>query len=127
MLCGEVQYQNDNLIQIMPCSIELEVDLKNVQNQLKGFPPKQWHALGILLNVPEDKLEEFEANYPRDVARCLTEVIKHWIRTGKAEWKVLWKALCDNSSTENLGKKIRNWYTEKSWNDPRVVSHCYTW
>ena len=109
----------------MPCSIDpdLEVDLKNVKNLLKGFPPKKWHILGILLNVPGDKLEEFEANYPRDVARCLTEVINYWINNSKAEWKVLWEALCDSSiAQENLGRKIRDWYTKKIWSDPRSVN-----
>ena len=74
--------------------------------------------------MPGDKLEEFEANYPRNVARCLTEVINYWINNGKAEWKVLWKALCHSSiAQENLGRKIRDWYTEKIWSDPRMVSH----
>ena len=79
-----------------------------------------------MLNVPKDKLEEFETNYPHEVARWITEVITYWINNCKAEWKVLWEALCDKSiAQENLGRKIRDWYTEKIWSDPRSVSQYF--
>ena len=103
---------------------ELNLDIKNVQKKLEEFSLDKWHALGILLTLPESKLKEIETNYPRDVSRCLTEVIKYWINNCKVEWKVLWEALCKRSVAQiNLGHEIRDWYTDKIWRDPRRVSH----
>ena len=71
--------------------------------------------------MPEKKLEEFEMNHPKDVHRCLTEAIKHWINDGEVKWEVLWEALCDSSvSHGDLGRKIKNWYQAKTWRDPRA-------
>ena len=93
-------------------------------NQLTEFPQSKWHALGVVLKVPANKLDEIEANHHCDVSRCFTEVIKYWINNGKVEWRVLWEALChDSVPCTNLGNKIRDWYAEKIWSDPREVGY----
>ena len=95
-------------------------------SELQGFSSEKWCRLGIQLSVPENKLEEFSANHkddPDKVFCCLSDTIKYWIKNGEVSWKVLWEALCHESVAHiNLGIEIRDWYREKTWNDPRKVS-----
>ena len=101
-------------------------NLSDVMGWLKDFPCSRWYELGIVLMVPHTKLDEIRANHPNDVSRCLTEVIKYWLRNSKVSWEVLWKALCKHSVAEvNLGIEIQDWYMKKIWNDPRQVS-CFS-
>ena len=121
---------NSSIIIYISLDPELTIDVRNVlHDRLKvgadnGFSLDKWRALGIALKVPESELRKIEMNYVMEVDRRLTEVIKYWIKNGEVNWKVLWEALCHRTvAHENLGKEIRDWYTEKIWRDPRRVRH----
>ena len=99
------------------------MNLTNVEARLERLSRASWYSIGILLKVPSRKLKEFEENYPKNVARCFSEVINYWISNGEeVTWKVLWEALCSETVAEaNLGREIRGWYTKKTLKDPRLV------
>ena len=106
-------------------AIDLHKVLEWLNHDTEGISPMKWHQLGIVLKVPASKLDEIEEDH-RLVKRRLAEVINYWIKNGEVSWKVLWEALCDPSVAEkNLGKKIRDWYTEKCWRDPRQASDVH--
>ena len=100
------------------------MSLKNVIERLKGFSKAKWHKLGVVLNVPDHVLEDIRANRS-EVYDRFSMVISYWIKhvnVKEVTWKVLWEALCSDTVAEaNLGREIRDWYTEKTWRDPRLV------
>ena len=54
-------------------------------------------TLGVLLDLDYHMLREIEANHPKDVRRCLAEVIHSWLegKGSKVSWSVLCEALSD--------------------------------
>ena len=100
---------------------ELAVNEHNIIRKLKEFSPKDWRALGVMLQLESTDLDTIEANNPKDVEKCLTSVIVYWIRKKEATWKKLWEALRDKSvGYNNIGIDIREWFEEKTRNDQRV-------
>ena len=55
-------------------------NLNDVLDQLKGFPKDRWMEFGLECGLHYNTLSELEANYPRDVSRCLTECVARWLR-----------------------------------------------
>ena len=67
------------------------------------------HKLGIHLGIETHKLENIEENYPRDVDRQMTEVIKHWQRNNTdCSWGALASAVEKMGGHGNLVKRLRD-------------------
>ena len=58
-----------------------------------GFTTTKWRRLGLRLSISHDDLTIIETNYPKDVVRCLEECLVKWLKTGKATYTGLAKAL----------------------------------
>ena len=72
------------------------------------------YHLGIHLEVPREKIKEFEKDYPRDVARRRTEIIGYWRdNCGNVTWDGLAAAVDKVGDHGNLVKKLRE-YAEES-------------
>ena len=66
------------------------------------------YHLGVHLEVPVAKLNEFERDHPRDVARQRTEVVSYWCdNCDNATWDGLAAAVKKLSHHGNLVKKLR--------------------
>ena len=71
------------------------------------------HRLGMFLNIKPHKLEKFEKNYPRDIDRQKSEVIKYWLRNSKdCSWEVLANAVERMGGHGNLVKRLRDMHLE---------------
>ena len=68
----------------------------------------KWFNLGLSLGLSSEALDQIESNYPRDSSRCLTEVIKTWLRScPESSWRGLASALSSPSVSEfKLATKI---------------------
>ena len=54
----------------------------------------RWEHIGIQLGLDTDVLDIIKANYPEDVVKCLTEVLKKWYKhTTNPTWKEVLAAL----------------------------------
>ena len=54
----------------------------------------KWFNLGLALGLSSDALDQIESNHPRDSLRCLTEMIKAWLRSNlQSSWRGLASAL----------------------------------
>ena len=83
-----------------------------------GFPEKRWFELGLALRLSKDTLDTIEANYPRDVGRCLIECLSKWLERadavdskGGATWDSLSDALRsvgENAVADKLDKEIQS-------------------
>ena len=58
----------------------MALKLEEIQNALTDLPPAKWHQLGLKLGVTPNTLSNIEYNHPRDVQRCLFEVLFWWHR-----------------------------------------------
>lgn len=66
------------------------------------------HSLGIHLGIEVYQLDKFEKNFPRDVDRQTTEVIKHWQHNHKGcSWSSLATAVEKMGKHANLVAKLR--------------------
>ena len=83
----------------------------SVKHCLKLLLPeaKNWHNLGIMLDIPETTLEQIEADYPGDCRQCLREMIKSWLKqiNPPPSWKDLAEAA--NDVNPNLARKVRKY------------------
>ena len=64
------------------------------------FPSHRYKDLGLELGLHYNTLSDIEANYSRDVEKCLTECLAKWLseadsvyKTGKPTWIALVRAL----------------------------------
>ena len=48
------------------------------------FPERRWFDLGLALGLLKNTLDGIEANYPRDVHRCLIECLSKWLKRADA-------------------------------------------
>lgn len=93
---------------------------------------KDPHTLGIHLKIEDHHLEEFERNFPRDVNRQTTEVIKHWRRNFKDHsWNSLAAAVEKMERHGNLVTRLRELHSEAIRNaklkeDKNIVDGCAT-
>ena len=57
-------------------------ELNEVLELLKkcGFSETRWFELGLALGLSKTTLDAIEANYPRDVHRCLIECLSKWLK-----------------------------------------------
>ena len=67
---------------------------------------KHWHNIGIMLEIPEQTLEQIEADYPGDCQQCVREMIKSWLKqiNPPPSWKDLAEAV--HEFNPSLAKKI---------------------
>ncbi len=65
----------------------------NVRLELKGIV-SEWDDLGEVLGLPHDEIKSIEVNYPKDVKKCLKEVIRKWLEE-KGSGPPSWKSLCE--------------------------------
>ena len=72
-------------------SLEEDSHLADVQEALHGTDPK-WMAIGIQLRIPNGKLAKIEHQYS-NLEVCNRQMQITWLKTGKATWKDLVKAL----------------------------------
>jgi hypothetical protein len=86
---------------------KLELSTKNC---LKFLLPeaKNWHNIGIMLGIPEQILEQIEADYPGDCQQCVREMIKSWLK--QVDPRPNWKDLAEAVQVINpqLGRRIMN-------------------
>jgi hypothetical protein len=67
------------------------------------------HKLGMHLHIPPHELEKIEENFPRDVDRQRTEVIKYWLRNSSdCSWEALARAVEEMGGHRNLVEKLRD-------------------
>ena len=64
------------------------------------FPSHRYRDLGLELGLHYNTLNDIEANYPRDVKKCLTECLAKWLsevdsvyKKEKPTWRALVRAL----------------------------------
>ena len=72
--------------------LEEDTHLADVQEALHGTDPK-WRAIGIQLRIPGAKLEKIEHDQYASIEDRNRQMQIDWLRTGKATWKDLVKAL----------------------------------
>lgn len=67
---------------------------------------KNWHNIGIMLDIPEPTLERIEADYHDDCQQSLREMIKSWLK--QVDPTPTWKDLADavHEFNPSLAKKI---------------------
>ena len=80
-----------------------------------GFPEKRWFKLGLALGLLKNTLDAIEANYPRDVRRCLIECLSKWLERadgvdskGGATWDSLstgLRSINENAVADELDKE----------------------
>ena len=83
-----------------------------------GFPETRWFELGLALGLSKRTLDTIEANYPRDVGRCLIECLSKWLvraddvdSKGGATWDSLSTGLCsidENAVVDMLDQEIQS-------------------
>ena len=72
------------------------------------FPAGEARKLGLLLDVPEGRIQTFITNYPHDADGVLMDVITYWIvNDGGASWDRLATAL-EKCGHAVMAKKIRS-------------------
>lgn len=77
--------------------------LRAILSELEGV--SNWHALGIRLGVPPDKLDVIEQNHSKDAVRCKTETIRRWLNNAATpNWKNLALALYEIGEKGAAGK-----------------------
>ena len=73
------------------------------------------HQFGIHLGVPAHELDKFEKNYPTNVDRQMTEVIKYWRNNADdCSWRTLANAVERMGAHGNLVKKLREQHSEST-------------
>ena len=85
---------------------KLELSTKNC---LKFLLPeaKNWHNIGIMLGIPEQTLEQIQADYPGECQQCVREMIKSWLKqVSPPSWKDLAEAV--QIINPQLGRRILN-------------------
>ena len=61
----------------------------------------RWFNFGLALGLSSEALDQIEYNHPRDSLRCLTEVIRTWLRSNpQSSWRGLASALSSPSVNE---------------------------
>ena len=61
----------------------------------------KWFNFGLALGLSFNALDQIESNHPKDSLRCLTEVIKTWLRNNpQSSWQELASALSSPSVNE---------------------------
>ena len=73
------------------------------------------YHLGVHLEVPTEKLKQFERDYPRDTARQRTEVLTYWRdNCSDATWGSLAAAVEKVGGHGNLVRRLRELALESS-------------
>ena len=75
----------------MAMYLEEDTHLADVQEALHGTESK-WMPIGIQLRIPNAKLTKIEHQYS-NLEDCNRQMQITWLKTGKATWKDLVKAL----------------------------------
>lgn len=78
------------------------------------FSARNWFSLGLQLGLLKPTLDEIEANYGRDIARCLLECLTLWLKrvdkvdkNGPPTWDTLVNALrrmSENSVAQTISE-----------------------
>ena len=50
---------------------------------LHKFPASKANELGVYLDLPQARLDEFSHNNPRDCKKVMQDVISHWLEVDK--------------------------------------------
>ena len=70
-----------------------EPTLQTMLDHLNGVSAS-WFLIGIALKVQYNELKGIQDSHPKDVQRCLSEMIQHWLyTTPSACWKQVASAL----------------------------------
>lgn len=72
--------------------LDVDTHLADVQEALHGTDPK-WMAIGIQLRIPNAKLSKIRAEPHSNLEDCNRQMQITWLKTGKATWADLVKAL----------------------------------
>ena len=84
----------DNIVFIV-CDPPEQSSLKTALDSISTLTV-QWFNLGLALGLSPDTLEVIQYNFPRDVRRCLTEMMIAWLQmkdSSQPSWKSLVSAL----------------------------------
>ena len=83
-----------------------------------GFSERRWFKLGLALGLLKNTLDAIEANYPRDVHRCLIECLSKWLERaddvdskGGATWDSLstgLRSINENAVVDILDQEIQS-------------------
>lgn len=86
-------------------------DIKTVLEELANEVTSKWYQIGIQLEVRLDNLNSLRQQNTGDNTANLCHVLVTWIKSGKATWEALCKALESSTVAENaLAGKLRTDY-----------------
>lgn len=99
--------------------LQRELNEKNVIEMIDEVTSK-WPLLGLHLNVPKHKLDEFLLTHPHNLTQIKLSLISHWIRNDlEPSWRKLADAL-DRAEHRRLGEKIRKKYSIRPYSGGRA-------
>ena len=61
--------------------------------RLFNFPNDKWFVFGMKLGLLHPTLKEIEANFGKDVAKCLMECLSLWLTTKADSATLTWQTL----------------------------------
>lgn len=65
------------------------------------------------MEIESHKLEEIEANFPKDVKKCMAKVISKWLE--KDTGHLSWRTLCDALRSELVDQSVLAERIEKKY------------
>ena len=89
---------------------------RNVLTELVDITT-EWRNIGLSLDISYPSIEKIEKEHPRDLTRCLEEVIGCWLNGngGEKSWNFLCKALRSKLVLRpNVASDIENQYIPSS-------------
>lgn len=86
-----------------------ELTLGNLESALIDVPLtlSVTSSLGRALQVPDNKIIEFQTNFPRDIRYVRTEILHYWLENSMCTWDAITGALY-TIGERNIAEKIRS-------------------
>ena len=72
---------NDNMLVLFKMYLGLVLELPEFNRSIRPQVARKWYDLGIQLSLNVDELDIIEANNPRDIKRCCTQMYQHWLNS----------------------------------------------
>lgn len=77
---------------ILPSIATATPTLRELTDELDSV--RDWHSLGVKLDLKAHELGEIESNYRGDITRCRTEMLSRWLdNTTNPTWGAVVEAL----------------------------------
>ena len=71
----------------------------------------RWHSLGLQLDIPISKLNDFEAGYNRDVKRYFSDMLALWCKQGPTINALTEALRCDSVQERRLAQVLEEKYS----------------